>query len=1299
MSGQRKTSLTVTTARILSKGLGTIAILFVAITTAYSSGFVTFIGDGRVKSIAVSTSAEPWSFRFANPNNYGVVDLGDEPENLRHKAKEAKEAFRDVNGKYDVATLALLLMAGLTALGSTIITSNLKVSESDGAVLQNEELVRLAMASISDAVIATDQLSRVTYLNAAAEALTGWTFAEAAGQPLVEVVQIKNGLERGPTHQSILSTKDGREISIEECRSTVLDKSGGLRAEVIVLRDISGQRAVETALLESKASLEMRSRIFDITLSSITDFAYTFDRAGRFIYINKPLLELWGLELHQAVGKDFHDLKYPKDLAGRLQQQIEQVFSTGEIVRDETPYTSPTGAGGYYEYIFNPVFDVDGNVEIVAGSTRDITDRKLAEDRVKQLSKQNFEVLESITDAFFAVDSDWRFTYVNRNAEILLEKGTDELIGKTMWEMYPNLSGTEFEQVYRRAASERAKASITAFYPDHNRWYEVHIYPAHNGLTFYFRNATERKQAEETLRASEERYRGLFNSIDEGFCIIEVIFNANSKPVDYRFLEVSPSFVKQTGLENAVGKTIRELNPSQEDHWFEKYGEIALTGVPMRFKNRARGLDRWFDVYAFRIGDEEQRHVAVLFNDVSEREDSDSRMALLAETGEIIQTTEDPAELFYSVSEAVGKHFDMRRCFFNEIDLESDLEIVHHHYCDGAESVEGTHRVSSYSPLSSNDMRMGKTVVNFDSQVDPRSASLYEKVYEPAGERSYVAVPLMRDGHWVSSLWMSDNKPRNWSDGDINLIVTIAERTWLAAEKLRSETALRESEERFAKAFNSSPLAITITSLRTGKLVEVNETFVNMTGYAREEVIGKTSLDLGLWVTEQDREIELSRVRNEGKLQDAEYRFQMRDGTQIVGLLSAELLELNGEPCSLTVIQDITERKTAEEALRASEEKFRIFSDTAPALIWFNDAEGHCRYVNRRFLEFTGKTFSEIEGLSWGSYLHPDQAEAYIDEFFVAQRERRLFHQRVQMRRHDGEWRWIESFAQPLFGADGVFLGHVGVSPDITKSVEGEESLSKYRSDLENLVLARTAELEKANSDLEKENTRRLETEKERVRLLKQVVTTQEDERRRIARDLHDELGQHLTALRLKIETAKDVCRDEVLSLEIEDMQAMASRLDQEVSFLARELRPAAIGDTTLVEALSAYIKEWARMSTILTEFHSNGLDSIRLEPDVETNLYRIAEEALNNVRKHSRAKNVSVLLEKRRNEITLIIEDDGVAFDPDAQPKRTEGLGLIGMRERAALLEGSIEIESALGSGTTVFVRVPNASTRTRQN
>lgn len=122
-----------------------------------------------------------------------------------------------------------------------------------------------------------------------------------------------------------------------------------------------------------------RAQMFDTILSAITDFTYTFDREGRFVYVNKALLDLWGLKLQDAVGKNFFDLKYPEELAAHLQRQIQQVISEKATIRDETPYVSPTGAEGYYEYIFSPVFGPDGSVVIVAGSTRDITDRKKLE--------------------------------------------------------------------------------------------------------------------------------------------------------------------------------------------------------------------------------------------------------------------------------------------------------------------------------------------------------------------------------------------------------------------------------------------------------------------------------------------------------------------------------------------------------------------------------------------------------------------------------------------------------------------------------------------------------------------------------------------------------------------------------------------------------------------------------------------------------------------------------------------------------------------------------------------------------
>jgi len=128
------------------------------------------------------------------------------------------------------------------------------------------------------------------------------------------------------------------------------------------------------------------------------------------------------------------------------------------------------------------------------------------------------------------------------------------------------------------------------------------------------------------LRESEQNYRMLFESIDEGFCTIEVLFDQNEKPVDYRFLQISPSFERQTGIKNAAGRRMREIAPQHEEHWFEIYGRIALTGEPMRFENEAKQLGRWYDVYAFRVEDPKRRRVGILFNDITERKRAEAEV-------------------------------------------------------------------------------------------------------------------------------------------------------------------------------------------------------------------------------------------------------------------------------------------------------------------------------------------------------------------------------------------------------------------------------------------------------------------------------------------------------------------------------------------------------------------------------------------------------------------------------------------------------------------------------------------------
>ena len=138
--------------------------------------------------------------------------------------------------------------------------------------------------------------------------------------------------------------------------------------------------------------------------------------------------------------------------------------------------------------------------------------------------------------------------------------------------------------------------------------------------------AARLEAAGQELRMSEARYRTLFDSIDEGFCIIEMIFDEQEKPVDYRFLQINPSFERQTGLANAQGKLMRELAPLHEQHWFEIYGRIAMTGEPARFQNRAEQLHRWYDVYAFRHGEPEKRQVAILFNDITARKRAEQEL-------------------------------------------------------------------------------------------------------------------------------------------------------------------------------------------------------------------------------------------------------------------------------------------------------------------------------------------------------------------------------------------------------------------------------------------------------------------------------------------------------------------------------------------------------------------------------------------------------------------------------------------------------------------------------------------------
>lgn len=228
---------------------------------------------------------------------------------------------------------------------------------------------------------------------------------------------------------------------------------------------------------------------------------------------------------------------------------------------------------------------------------------------------------------------------------------------------------------------------------------------------------------------------------------------------------------------------------------------------------------------------------------------------------------------------------------------------------------------------------------------------------------------------------------------------------------------------------------------------------------------------------------------------------------------------------------------------------------------------------------------------------------------------------------------------------------------------------------------------------LDRVDTRRRRAEAARRQLLRRLVAAQEEERARLSRELHDKMGQHLTALALGLEVhGAGPSRPAEESLR--RLHDLAEGLSQEVRDLAWELRPPELDHLGLKEALACYAEQWSRRSGIAVDFVSaGGADGRRLAPEAETALYRVAQEALTNVLKHAAARDVTLVLEQTPEQVLLVVEDDGRGFEseeaPDGAASRRR-MGLLGMRERVELAGGTLSIESAAGAGTTLVARVP---------
>jgi two-component system CheB/CheR fusion protein len=377
--------------------------------------------------------------------------------------------------------------------------------------------------------------------------------------------------------------------------------------------------------------------------------------------------------------------------------------------------------------------------------------------------------------------------------------------------------------------------------------------------------------------------------------------------------------------------------------------------------------------------------------------------------------------------------------------------------------------------------------------------------------------------------------------------------------------------------------------------------------------------------------------------------------------------------------QEITERKRAEDRARAGEERLRllidgaieyaIFTMSVAGIIdsWNSGAERMFRY-----------TADEIIGQPFDILFIPDDRDtgAPATELEQATINGRAGDERLH-RRKDGSTFYCSGSTIRL----GRAMGFAKIARDLSVHRDAAAALATARAEVAERVIEQTHQLKA-------EVTARATAHEQAMELLKRIVTAQEEERARIARDLHDQLGQQLTALRLSLERHRESLDQQTnQSEDLLRALALTDGLNRDLDYLSWELRPAVLDDLGLAAALPLFVREWSEHHRIAAEYRSTASGG-ELGRDAEVVFYRVAQEALNNVVKHAHASRVDVLLDVRSGTVTLLVEDDGIGFDPADTPSQSKGIGIVGMKERAALAGASLQIESEVGAGTSIYLR-----------
>jgi PAS domain S-box-containing protein len=636
--------------------------------------------------------------------------------------------------------------------------------------------------------------------------------------------------------------------------------------------------------------LRRRSEDHTLGLSKGKDHAiFILDSRGNIVTWNDSAEQVTGFTESEVIGQNYA-LLYPANDRenNKPERNLERAEREGKV-EDQLWQIRKDGSRFWASIVIVALHPeephLSGYVQIITDATE--------KQRIEEERHIFVALAEKSTDFIGMCDMDWVPFFVNEAGMELvgfdhLEQALQTPVQEFFFPEDQAFIIEEFFPHVRRNGRGEIEIRFRHFKTGKPIWMRYNVFYLKDGdgtpigFATVSQNITDRKRAEEAWRASEEHYRTLFNSIDEGFCIVEMLFDNNNNPIDYRFVEVNPAFEKQTGLINAQGKRIRELRPQHENYWFEIYGKIALTGEAARFERQAGQLQRWYDVYAFRFGEPDQKQVAILFKDITARKSAEDALVRSEEKLRLI-TDAVPSLISYVDHEA---HYILCNKAYETWFGLPRSEII------GSPMVAilGEKAWGKIGPRI--QRALSGEIVTYEAEV----------LYKTAGRR------------WIDARYIPQFDPHQRVQGVAVLVNDITARK-------DAEEALKRSEEELRLFFDLGPIGMVEADPNTKRFSRVNQKFCEITGYSAEELLKMEIEDITHPEDNpQDVEIISQMLSRELDVYSREKRYVRKDGSIVwVSVFGKIIFDKDGHPdSSIATVEDISQRKESEEALRQS---------------------------------------------------------------------------------------------------------------------------------------------------------------------------------------------------------------------------------------------------------------------------------------------------------------------------------------------------------------------------------------------